>query len=122
MKTGRKQDDIWLIAGAIAVAVLLFALLWLFAGRGTAVAVTVDGKPYATYPLSQNTEVRITGADGGSCTLVIANGQASVISATCPDGICVRHRAVSRGGETIVCLPNRVAVTVVGVPAVDGEV
>ncbi|MBQ9859358.1 MAG: NusG domain II-containing protein [Clostridia bacterium] len=122
MKASRKNGDVWLIAGVVAVALLLFAVLWLLAERGTAVAVTVDGKPYATYPLSQNTEVKIAGVDGGSCTLVIADGQATVVAATCPDGICVRHRAVSRGGETIVCLPNRVVVTVVGAPAVDGEV
>ena len=112
MKASRKNGDVWLIAGVVAVALLLFAVLWLLAERGTAVAVTVDG----------NTEVKIAGVDGGSCTLVIADGQATVVAATCPDGICVRHRAVSRGGETIVCLPNRVVVTVVGAPAVDGEV
>ena len=34
-------------------------------------------------------------------------------NASCPDGICVSHRPIFRDGESIVCLPNRVVITVV---------
>ena len=33
--------------------------------------------------------------------------------ATCPDGICVSHTPIFRDGESIVCLPQRVVITVV---------
>ena len=36
--------------------------------------------------------------------------------ADCPDQICVNHRAVSREGESIICLPNQVVISVT-----DGE-
>ena len=32
--------------------------------------------------------------------------------ASCPDGICAAHKPISREGESIVCLPHRVVITV----------
>ena len=45
--------------------------------------------------------------------LIIKNGRAYVKDASCPDGICSSHSKIYRDGESIVCLPNRVVVTVV---------
>jgi len=50
--------------------------------------------------------------DSGKNVLVIENGEASIKSATCPDKICVSHRKISKSGETIVCLPNKVVVEI----------
>lgn len=122
MRNGRKQGDLWLIAGVLAVAAGLFALLWLLPGAGAAVEVTVDGKVYATLPLDTPATLEIPGV-GGVNTLVIAEGRATVTHADCPDEVCVRTPAISRTGQSIVCLPHRVVVTVVGgTPAMDGEV
>ena len=112
---GRKlrNDLIW-IAALLAVAALAGLLLFLLRGEGERVAVTVDGEPYAVYPLSEDTVVDIrTGAGGGQLNrLVIRDGHAFVETATCPDGICAAHHPISREGESIVCLPHRVIVTV----------
>ena len=35
-----------------------------------------------------------------------------MISADCPDKLCVNQHAISSNGETIVCLPNKVVVEV----------
>ncbi|MFR5116202.1 MAG: NusG domain II-containing protein [Eubacterium sp.] len=32
-----------------------------------------------------------------------------MISADCPDKLCVNQHAISSNGETIVCLPNKVS-------------
>ncbi|MBQ8683381.1 MAG: NusG domain II-containing protein [Clostridia bacterium] len=123
MKTGRKKGDIWLVTAVLAVALCLFLLLWLLPGDGAAVEVTVDGAVYATLPLDTPTTLDIPGKNGCVGTLVIADGRATVTHATCPDRLCVRMGPVSRAGQSIVCLPGRIVVTVVGgTPAVDGEV
>ena len=44
--------------------------------------------------------------------LVIEGGKAFVKSASCPDGICSSHRAVSKDGESIICLPNKVVIEI----------
>ena len=35
-------------------------------------------------------------------------------SADCPDQICVHQRAISKNGESIICLPNKVVVSIEG--------
>ena len=76
--------------------------------------VTVDGKPYGAYPLSEELTLDIRTGDGGEQLnrLIIREGQAFVETATCPDGICAAHKPISRDGESIVCLPHRVVITV----------
>ena len=119
----KRRLDGWLIVGVLAVAAGLFLLLRLRPAAGMAVEVAVDGVVTATFPLDTPVTWEIPGVGGGSNTLVIADGQASVIHATCPDGVCVRTGAILRTGQSIVCLPNRVVVTVIGgTPALDGEV
>ena len=51
---------------------------------------------------------------GGYNLLVIKGGEAYISEASCPDGICSSHRPIKHEGRTIVCLPNKVVITVVG--------
>ncbi len=121
-KSARKYNDLLLISAVLLVAAGLLLMLTLWSRSGEAVEVTVDGKAVATLPLGTDATLTVDGI-GGQNTLVIADGKASVTAATCPDKVCARHRAVSRTGERILCLPHRVIITVVGgTPAVDAEV
>ena len=98
-----------LLCGALGI------LAWQLLGtEGDVVVISVDGKTVATYPLSEDRQIELTtGIDGaGRNLLVIREGQAEILDASCPDGICVDHHPISREGESIVCLPNRLVVTV----------
>ena len=111
---GRKfKNDIILILAFMLVVAALGLGIMLSGGEGDLVVVTVDKELYGKYPLSTDARIEII-SSAGECTniLVIEDGVAYVESATCPDGICSSHRPVSRGGESIVCLPNRVVITV----------
>ncbi len=117
-----RTADFWMIGGLLLVAVGVFLVLCLGAADGQCVEVTVDGRLVATLPLDTDTQLVIDGV-GGQNTLSILDGKASVTAADCPDKVCVRHRAITRAGESILCLPHKVAVRVVGgEPAVDAEV
>ena len=70
--------------------------------------ITVDGEVFGTYDLTEDQTVEIDDTN----RLVIKDGEARMEWADCPDQICVDHRAVSRNGESIICLPNQVVVTV----------
>ena len=83
------------------------------AEKGEFAVVTVDGREVARYSLSDDREETIRGI-GGENKLVISNGKADVIEADCPDKVCVDHRSISNVGETIVCLPQKVVVKIVG--------
>lgn len=95
------------------LAGLAWALLSSLSPRGGYVRVTVDGEQVVLYPLDEDREVLLSGI-GGTNLLQIEDGKASVTEADCPDKICVRSAAISRRGQTIVCLPHRLVVEVLG--------
>ena len=107
----KRTWDIVLIAAVLLAA----ALLWLSlrpAETGASVLVIRDGQEIARYALQEDRTVTIGEADYN--VLEIRDGQAAVIDANCGDHTCVRTGAVSRAGETIVCLPHRLIVEIRG--------
>ncbi len=78
---------------------------------GAYAAVIVDGEVRSRHALSQNAAIEISTPHGQN-TLKIENGKASITCADCPDGVCVAHAPISRDGETIVCLPNKLVVEI----------
>lgn len=50
----------------------------------------------------------------------IGDNEIRVIEADCPDKIDVKQGYISRIGETIVCLPNKMVIEIKGVDSVDG--
>lgn len=109
-----KKNDIILISAVFAVAALLSLLLFLTKTEGDTVTVTVDGELLYELSLSEDKEIKITGKDGsGHNILVIKDGEAFVREASCPDGICSSHRPIKLGGESIICLPNKVVIEIV---------
>ena len=110
---GKKiRNDVLFIAALLIAIAAIGVGFFLFREEGSTVTVEVDGKTYGTYALSQNIVVDIETGDGELNRLVIRDGRAYVETATCPDGICAAHRPISRKGESIVCLPHRIVITV----------
>ena len=110
----RIRNDLFLIAGILLVAGLGIIYLFFFRSHGDTVKVTVDGKTWGEYLLSEDRVEEIySGEDQQHLNrLIIQDGKAFVESATCPDGICVDHAPIFRDGESIVCLPHGVVITV----------
>lgn len=107
-----KKADFILIGAVLAIAAVLFLCLYVFNGSsGDYVQIEVDGVVTDTLPLSEDT-VREIKTDRGTNTLVISDGSAVMTQADCPDGICADHKPVSKTGESIICLPHKVIVTV----------
>lgn len=108
-----KKQDIVLIL--IFLAAALAAFLWLVQGqgRGKEVEISINGKVTVVYSLAEDRQITIQGT-GGSNVLTIRQGKAEMTKADCPDGICVKHKAIGQTGETIVCLPHKVVVEVIG--------
>lgn len=106
-----KKNDWLLIIFVLAVSILAFGFHNLRPRQEQAVVeVRVDGEEFGCWPLSEDMTVEIDGTN----QLVIEDGQADMVWADCPDKLCVRQRAISREGESIICLPNKVVVSVVG--------
>lgn len=107
-----KRWDIWLIAGVLAAAgILFFSGVLRPGGAGAAAVVFVDGVEEARLPL--DTDAEYTTKDGGN-TISIQDGHAVMVYADCPDKLCIKQGQVHLEHESIVCLPNKVVVEIVG--------
>ena len=105
----RRIADVSVIAFFLMVSLLLF--LFLRGGKeGSEVRVMVEGKEIGVYSLSKDGEYSL---NGGTNTLIIKDGKAYMTDDDCPDKLCVRQGKISRNGETITCLPNKLTVTVI---------
>ncbi len=115
-KVGKKEILLLLLI-FLAAIIGYFVIQKMQSTPGGQVKVSVDGTEYGTYDLHTTGEkaqkIEIKNADGiVTNTLVIENGKADMISADCPDKLCVKQHAISSNGETIVCLPNKVVVEI----------
>lgn len=88
---------------------LLFILMRSKGQDGTEVVVSVDGRVVAAYSLDTDGEYEL---NSGSNILLIQNGKASITTASCPDKLCVKMKSISQLGQSIICLPNKLVVTV----------
>ena len=82
-------------------------------GEGAAVRITGDGGFERLAPLDSDIRVEVAGPLGAT-VVEIAGGEARVLSSPCPHELCVKMGAVRTPGRAVVCVPNRVVVTVVG--------
>lgn len=107
----RKQDGI-LILSLLAAAAFFFWGFRLWNGKSPEVAVVYVGEEeYGRFSLGEDRECLIE-TENGTNRLVLRDGKADVTEASCPDKICVHQSPISQTGETIVCMPNRVIVTI----------
>ncbi len=65
------------------------------------------------YTLDQDRVERVRGPLGDTI-VVIRDGAARVESSPCPDKLCVLAGAISRPGQWVACLPNKVMVRIGG--------
>ena len=108
-----KKTDIILVVIALVAA----AGIWLFysagAEKGLTAVVTVDGEVKAELPLDETDSIEIE-TEWGYNIVHTENGQVFVTEADCRDQICVDHKKIEKTGETIVCLPHKMVVEIIG--------
>ncbi len=101
---------------AVLLLIVVALVLWLLLPKaaGARVVLARGGEELGRYDLDKPCRVDVSGANGFSLTLVIEDGAAHVEDSTCPDLICQHHSPISKAGESIICLPGQVSVTVEG--------
>ena len=106
----RKND--WILLGSVLAVATVFLIFQAVIPekKEKIVEITVDGVLFGMYDLSEEQTIDIEGTN----FLTIQDGKAQMSKADCPDKICVRHKAISKDGESIICLPNKVVVSIRG--------
>ncbi len=109
-----KPMDLLIPTAALVVAVVVLALNFTRAQPSEKWAeVRIGGQTVAVLPLDEDTEAVYEAGDGHN-HVTVAGGKVTVSAADCSTQVCVRSRAISRVGESIVCAPHGLVVTVVG--------
>lgn len=109
----KHKNDLILLAVIIALAALIWLFIRITRSEGAYALVTVNGEVFGEYPLDTDAEIRI-GDDESYNILVIKDGTAEITEASCPDKLCVNQGKASYDGQSIICLPNKVVVEIVG--------
>ena len=127
--------DLIVVAAVLALAALLGARFWLSPApeSGTLLAVVeIDGAEVDRFALAQAAEETRTYTNNG-VTLTVApcatakrdaetwtqteTAGVRVVSSDCPTQDCVHTGQISRAGQSIVCLPAHIVVTLAGTDA-----
>ena len=101
-KYAPKRGDLYLIGGCLLAALILCGLWLGLRTKGGAVIVEQDGRETARYALTEDRTVRIEG------------GEVWLSEADCPNLLCVKTGKIRYAGQSIVCLPHKLAVRIGG--------
>ncbi|MDX8393293.1 MAG: NusG domain II-containing protein [Mariprofundales bacterium] len=100
----------------------IYAPLWKQTGALEVLAIAENGSLLGKWSLQQETlsPISIQGLHG-NMLLSIADGYVRVLSSSCAQQRCVLSGKIHRIGQSIVCVPNRIIITISSVNIVDTD-
>lgn len=109
------RNDIIVILTFLAIALVLFAFIKSPSNSGSVAVVELDGKEIGRYPLSSEISLPIKNHEGDILlVLQIKGNEAFVSNSVCKDHSCERMGMISKKGESIICLPSRIIIKIMG--------
>lgn len=110
-----KRGDVVILILALLLCAAPLLMLLPAPSVPTRAVVRQNGAVLCTLPLEADAEKEILSPDGSGFNLVrVQSGTVCIADADCPDRTCVRMGAISRAGETLVCLPHCLTITLEG--------
>ena len=104
-----KKLDILIVVLFVILSLSVFLVF--STQRGTVVSVLVSGELYGTYSLFDDSVIEIE-TNKGNITVAIENSMVSVIESDCKDGECEKQTAISKKGQSVICLPLEIVVAI----------
>lgn len=98
----------------LASATIFVALVWFIfnifnTDKGNVCQIYINNSLYDTVVLQSSDGIENIIIDGEVILKYeVKNGHVDVIESECRDKLCVRQHAISRDGESIVCLPQKI--------------
>ena len=102
-----KKGDIIIAVSVIIAAAVVFLVFLVGGTKGKNVVIKQSESVIGTYSLKKDKVIEL-----GTNTIEIKNGKVEVIWTSCKNHICKKHLPISKSGESIVCLPNKIIVTI----------
>ena len=106
-----KADKLLIVLLLVAGIVLTVAVYLPQSGQGGVLKVRQNGTLLMTLPLDKPTS-RTISANGHKNQFSIKDGTVTMTKADCHDQTCIRTRSIHTPGQSIVCLPHRLVLTI----------
>ena len=99
----------------LSMALTLFIAARVYSGKSGSPQVIIRGGQDRTwiYPLDTELELSVTGPMGETRVL-LGSGRAAVLSSPCNGQTCIAAGGITRSGQWLACLPNRVFLLIEG--------
>ena len=114
----RRRPTLWdgLLALLVADAAALLFFLRPAESNFLTASIVLDGETIGTYDLTGLTEPVTLTVDQADYPLTIRlePGRVCIGESACPSQDCVHTGWISRAGEQIICLPNRLVISLTG--------
>ncbi len=107
-----QKGDLLVICLVAVLAALLAVSFFPRSGQKGAIEIYQDGHLARRFSAGQEAELLIEG--DYTNRVVIREGRVAIVESDCPGGDCVHMGWIEDGGQSIVCLPNRVEIRIVG--------
>lgn len=116
MKKGDKILFVIVISVLLIMSAGTYAYKLAFKGKDKIAVIKADGKVVKTINLSKlrGTEKFDIKEGNHFNTIVAEKDKISIIDADCPDKVCIKTGWISDAGESIVCLPNKLIISIEG--------
>ena len=101
------------IGDILVIILFLSFVFFLPKKRGEKVIISVDKTTDFVYPLNQNKEIIVKGKLG-EAKVEIKDGKVRILNSPCPLKICENKGWISKKGDFIICVPNRIAIKITG--------
>ena len=113
-----RKNDLLLVVFLLFLAAAIYTFLLPKDGAGDySYEIRRDAAVLHTIKVSElktNAQFSITTEHGKVIVDLDPAGGASIISSPCPDKLCIHQGRISKIGQTVLCLPEKVLVTVTG--------
>ena len=107
-----KKGDYLVIVIILFVSVGVFSLTRAKVVNGASfLVITVDGKEEGRYPLNKDRQIHLDTKYGHN-VVTIEDGKSFVSESDCKDKICMNQGSISVDKTSVICLPNRVVLTI----------
>ena len=107
----KRGDIIFISVCALLIGAALVFFATISAKTGRTVVIEEANEVFGTYPLSEDRVIEVTGILGVS-TVVIEDGEVYMKDSPCPNKVCIDMGRKSKKGDTIICIPNRIYITI----------
>lgn len=102
----KKGDIIIIISVALALVISIAGLI-IFSKQGSTVTIKQNNEIVYSESIGKDNTVTLDGN-----TVIIEDGFVYMLNASCKNQVCVNTGKISKKGESIICLPNKVTVEI----------